>query len=40
MNGKLVDNVSTERINYFVGVKPVYDLEEGLIATIRSRNWW
>lgn len=27
MNGKLVDNVSTERINYFVGVKPVYDLE-------------
>lgn len=40
MNGKLVDNVSTERINYFVGVKPVYDLEEGLIATIRSRNGW
>lgn len=27
MNGKLVDNVSKERINYFVGVKPVYDLE-------------
>ena len=27
MNGKLVDNVSTKRINYFVGVKPVYDLE-------------
>ena len=40
MNGKLVDNVSTERINYFVGVKPVYDLEgdfAGRVAVIPDR---